>query len=186
MTDHPSRIAITGSSGLYGRALLGEIRRRLPEARVLGVDIRAADACPPDDVLSLDVADPALPAAIARFAPDTLVHLAFAVQPGRDAAALRSANIDGTRRILEAAARVRPTRVLVASSATVYGAQPDRLAKDHPGQACPSLTTSASSPTTRHDSTKVLTASGTCLRNCTCSPSRPMIRLSLGGSGLEA
>ncbi|MBM4010474.1 MAG: NAD-dependent epimerase/dehydratase family protein [Planctomycetes bacterium] len=128
MTDHPSRIAITGSSGLYGRALLGEIRRRLPEARVLGVDIRAADACPPDDVLSLDVADPALPAAIARFAPDTLVHLAFAVQPGRDAAALRSANIDGTRRILEAAARVRPTRVLVASSATVYGAQPDRLA----------------------------------------------------------
>ncbi|MFM7413054.1 MAG: hypothetical protein ACKO6E_07595 [Planctomycetota bacterium] len=84
MTDHPSRIAITGSSGLYGRALLGEIRRRLPEARVLGVDIRAADACPPDDVLSLDVADPALPAAPAGAAPGRRGN-----RPGSCAAATR-------------------------------------------------------------------------------------------------
>ena len=33
-----ARIAITGSAGLYGRALIREIRRRLPTARVLGVE----------------------------------------------------------------------------------------------------------------------------------------------------
>jgi len=125
MTDHPSRIVITGSAGLYGQALLAEIRGRLPDARVLGVDLRSAEACPPDEGLALDVADARIPEAIARFEPDTIVHLAFAVQPGRDDAALRSANLDGTRRVLEAAARVRPARLLVASSATVYGAWPD-------------------------------------------------------------
>ena len=124
-SDPPSRLVITGSSGLYGQALLAEIRRQLPGAQVLGIDVRGADGPAADECVVGDIADQAVPDLVCRFSPDTVVHLAFAVQPGRDAAAARSANIDGTRRLLDAAARARPRRLLVASSATVYGAWPD-------------------------------------------------------------
>jgi UDP-glucose 4-epimerase len=123
--DMPARIAITGSSGLYGRALVAEIRRRLPRARILGTDLRPAAGDAPDEFLQSHVADPAHRAAVGRFEPDTIVHLAYAVQPGRNAAALRTTNVDGTRAVLEMAASLRPRRLLVASSGTVYGAWPD-------------------------------------------------------------
>jgi UDP-glucose 4-epimerase len=121
----PSRLAITGSSGLYGRAVIAQLRRTLPEARVLGIDLRPADRDAPDAFWQGSITDPGFPAAVAAFAPDTILHLAFAVRPGRDAAAMRTANIDGTRAVLEVSARLSPSRLLVASSATVYGAWPD-------------------------------------------------------------
>jgi UDP-glucose 4-epimerase len=120
-----SRIVITGSSGLYGRGLIAEIRRTLPEARILGIDLRPPAGDPPDEFCPADVADPRLPGAVRRFEPDTVVHLAYAVQPGRDPARLRAVNVDGTRAVLDAVAAARPRRLLVASSATVYGAWPD-------------------------------------------------------------
>jgi UDP-glucose 4-epimerase len=121
----PARLAITGSSGLYGRAVIAELRRTLPDARVLGIDLRPAAHDEPDLFWRGSITDAAFPSAVAAFAPDTIVHLAFAVQPGRDAAAMRATNIDGTRAVLDAAARLSPSRLLVASSATVYGAWPD-------------------------------------------------------------
>ena len=121
----PARIAITGSSGLYGRSLIVAIRHRLPDARILGIDLRQADGDRPDDFHQGDIASPRGAEAVGRFGPDTIVHLAYAVQPGRDAAALRATNVDGTRAILDVAAGVRPRRLLVASSGTVYGAWPD-------------------------------------------------------------
>ncbi|MFM7244854.1 MAG: NAD-dependent epimerase/dehydratase family protein [Planctomycetaceae bacterium] len=121
----PSRLAITGSSGLYGRAVIAELRRTLPEARVLGIDLRPADGDEPDAFWRGSITDVGFAAAVTAFAPDAILHLAFAVQPGRDAAAMRAANIDGTRAVLDVAARLSPSRLLVASSATVYGAWPD-------------------------------------------------------------
>jgi UDP-glucose 4-epimerase len=123
--DGPVRIAITGSSGLYGRAVIAEIRRSHPAARVLGIDLRPSVFDPPDEFLAADVTDPRLTQALRRFEPDTIVHLAYAVQPGRDPGRLRAVNVDGTRAVLDAAAAVQPRRLLVASSATVYGAWPD-------------------------------------------------------------
>jgi nucleoside-diphosphate-sugar epimerase len=121
----PARLAITGSSGLYGRAVIAEIRRVLPAAHVFGIDLRPAEGDEPDEFHRCSITDPGLGDAIARFAPDTVLHLAFAVQPGRNAEAMRAANLDGTRAVLDAAAAMRPRRLLVASSATVYGAWPD-------------------------------------------------------------
>lgn len=118
------RIAITGSSGVYGQALLREIRRSLPAATVLGIDRRSGVAAT-DAALHRDIRDPEVAAAIREFRPDTVVHLAYAVQPGRDASVMRSVNIDGTRAVLAAAVAGGVPRVLVASSATVYGAWPD-------------------------------------------------------------
>ena len=120
-----TRIAITGSAGLYGRALIREIRRTLPTARVLGVDRRAAVGDAPDDTVLGDICDPETTAAIETFRPDTVVHLAYAVQPGRDAGRLQADNLDGTRCMLAATVSSGAGRLLVASSATVYGAWPD-------------------------------------------------------------
>lgn len=121
----PRRLAITGSSGLYGRAVIAEVRRAFPEARVLGIDLEPATGDVPDEFQRCSITDPGVPDALVRFAPDTILHLAFAVQPGRDAEAMRVANVDGARAVLDAAAAVKPGRLLVASSATVYGPWPD-------------------------------------------------------------
>lgn len=67
---------------------------------------------------------------------DVLYHLGFALWRSRDATHL---NRDGTRNILAA----RPARVVLASSAAVYGAWPDNplpLGEDHwprPNRQCP-------------------------------------------------
>jgi UDP-glucose 4-epimerase len=121
----PARIAITGSSGLYGRAIIRELRRSLPAAVVLGIDRLADDRQPPDEFWQGDIRSAGMVEAVRHFGADTVVHLAYAVQPGRDGREMRETNIDGTRRILAAAAACDAARVLVASSATVYGAWPD-------------------------------------------------------------
>lgn len=125
---HPlDRIAVTGSAGVYGRALIRAIRRGFPAARVLGIDRRAdaPAACAADEVWRGDIRDPALAGVLREFRPDSVVHLAYAVQPDRDRAAMRTVNVEGTRRVLEGAAASGAIRALVASSATVYGAWPD-------------------------------------------------------------
>jgi UDP-glucose 4-epimerase len=119
------RIAMTGSSGVYGRALLREIRRSIPNAAVLGLDRRPASTPQPDSFWQGDIRHSEATAAIRDFRPDTVIHLAYAVQPGRDLRTMESINVDGTRAILSAAAACGVTRLLVASSGTVYGAWPD-------------------------------------------------------------
>lgn len=121
------RIAITGSAGVYGRAVIRAVRSAFPAARVLGIDRRTAGPAESaaDDAWQGDVRDPALADVLRTFRPDTVVHLAYAVQPDRDRAAMRTVNVDGTRRVLEGAAASGAVRILVASSATVYGAWPD-------------------------------------------------------------
>ena len=101
------------------------IRGSLPRASVLGLDVRPAAADPPDASWKGDIRDPAAGRIIGEFRPDTVVHLAYAVQPGRDAATMRSVNVEGTRHVLASAASCGASRMLVASSGTVYGAWPD-------------------------------------------------------------
>lgn len=123
--DPPARIAITGSAGLYGRALVRTLRRDAPAARVLGIDLQEPRDHAADEFWRGDIRDPAVTGVLGRFRPDAVVHLAYAVQPGRDRGALRAVNVDGTRNVLAAAAACGASRVLVASSGTVYGAWPD-------------------------------------------------------------
>ena len=82
------RIAITGSSGVYGRAVVREIRRSLPEATVLGLDRQPTAAVAPDIFWEGDIRTAEAAAAIDTFHPDTVIHLAYAVQPGRDLVAM--------------------------------------------------------------------------------------------------
>lgn len=135
------RIAITGSSGYYGRALVDLIRRISPGTRILGVDVAsppitthhgsaASHGSPavsqgPDEFLKADITSHAVTQALHNFRPDTVVHLAFVVNPMRDERRMRQINVEGTRQLLQACQQIRPERVLIGSSATAYGAWDD-------------------------------------------------------------
>lgn len=119
------RIAITGSSGYYGRRLIQQFRHESPEAVILGCDLAPPADSAPDEFASLDVRNPDLTAKLREFQPDTIIHLAFVVNPTHNDALMHDINVNGTRNVMAAVRAVSPARFLIASSATAYGAWPD-------------------------------------------------------------
>jgi len=129
------RILITGSSGFYGRALIAAIRRKYPAATIHGLDIVAPGANPPDHFEMCDITSPRLADSMAAFRPDTVVHLAFVVNPMRNEKRMHDINVNGTRNLLAAVSNTKTARLMVSSSATSYGAWPDNsipLTETHP------------------------------------------------------
>lgn len=129
------RIAVTGSSGIYGRGLIEGLRSRFPDATILGLDVLEPRVHPPDQFIHCDVTSSELGEHLETFAPDTVIHLAFVVNPMRDADRMHKINVEGTRNILSAVQTIRPARLLVSSSATAYGAWDDNpipIPEDHP------------------------------------------------------
>jgi GDP-4-dehydro-6-deoxy-D-mannose reductase len=119
------RVLVTGSAGFVGRHLLEALRDR-------GHDVFETDHVAAGDVLGVDVTDPlAVQGAFELARPDAVAHLAaqaFVPASIEDPAATLRINAGGTLNVLEAARRLAAggvrTRVLVVSSADVYGAQP--------------------------------------------------------------
>lgn len=119
------RVAITGSSGALGSMLIGMLRQRSPTTRIFGTDLREPRGPAPDEFLQADIRSPDVRERLVAFAPDTIIHAAFAFQPLRDDRAMRQTNVDGAAQVLAAAASVGPCRLLMVSSATAYGAWDD-------------------------------------------------------------
>jgi UDP-glucose 4-epimerase len=119
------RLAVTGSSGYLGSCLITYLQERHPGLQVLGIDIEPPRCPPTYDFVQLDMQSPDLEATLRRFAPDTLVHMAFIVTPQHNERRMRRVNIGGSQNVLRAVAAVRPGRCLIASSATALGAWPD-------------------------------------------------------------
>jgi len=120
------RVLVTGAHGFVGRHLVATLQERGHE--VIGADRHAGAA----DALVLDVTDPSnVRGAIELVRPDAIAHLAgqaFVPASLHDPAATFAVNAGGTLHVLDA---VRAgledgwrSRVLVVSSADVYGAQP--------------------------------------------------------------
>lgn len=116
-------VAVTGAGGLIGQRLVALLAEDPAVERVLALDV--ADQRVPTGVAT-GVADVRDPAIADRFAGiDALVHLAFQVDPLHDEEAMRQVNVEGTRTTLQAAVDAGVRRLVVASSATVYGAHDD-------------------------------------------------------------
>ena len=123
MASRSETILITGANGFTGRHL----RQALQAAghRVVGlVRNRSSEA----DEFTADLGQPAtLQTALAAIQPDCIVHLAaISFVPHGDPAELYQTNLFGTLNLLEAilAAGLQPRKILLASSATVYGNPP--------------------------------------------------------------
>jgi len=119
------KLAITGSSGYLGSALVDHFRQRHEGTKILGLDVREPEPPGPDVFVQTDVRDPELGDAIGEFRPDTVIHAAFAFKPMRDEREMHDINVGGSRNLLQAVAEHRPERLLVVSSATAYGAWPE-------------------------------------------------------------
>jgi UDP-glucose 4-epimerase len=117
----PGSVAVTGVSGFIGQRLLPLLDASPSVTRVVGLDVR--DPARRARKLQFDRAD-ILNADLTPYLRnvDTLVHLAAIVGPIPDEVLMTRVNADGTRRVLEAAARAGVKRVIRLSSAAVYGA----------------------------------------------------------------
>lgn len=118
--------AISGGSGFLGLRLA----RRLAAG---GMHVRSLDPVPLDErgveAILGDIRRRPDADELCRGA-EVLVHAAAALPIRGRTAALRSVNVDGTARLLQAAGRAGVGRVVFVSSAVVYGLQPAPIGED--------------------------------------------------------
>jgi nucleoside-diphosphate-sugar epimerase len=123
-------VAVTGAASGVG-ALLTERLAASPEIRqVVALDERRGD-CAAARWHVLDIRDPALAERLRGV--DVVVHLAVDLDLETDPAARTAYNVRGTQTVLTASAAAGVRRVVLCTSAMVYGALPDNelpLAED--------------------------------------------------------
>src|SRR3954454_414730 len=139
-------VAVTGASGNVGTALL----RRLTApgsgvAEVRGLARRGPPQVAPYDGVgwfSADLGKPDSDTALADFVAgaDVVIHLAWALQPGREPDRLHRVNVDGSWRVARAASAAGVTHFLHMSSIGAYaaGAVGRRVSEDWPTTGVPS------------------------------------------------
>ena len=140
-----NRVIITGLAGRLGRLLVRRLHRE-PGLRIVGIDRRAFPGCPKDvehvrvDLRSKKARD--------VFRGDdvlALIHLGVMHDPRADHREHHSWNVQGTQRLLDACTAYGVRKVVVLSSANVYGPRPDNaqfLTEDAPlmaGQEFPQI-----------------------------------------------
>lgn len=132
-------VAITGAASGVGLQVASELAAGGECKKVIGIDRSRADV-PGITWRRADVRDPALRSRLSGV--DTVVHLATDRRPDAPAVERRTVNVRGTDTVLAAAAAAGVTRVVLLTSAMVYGAtatNPVPLPDDAPIRAEPDL-----------------------------------------------
>jgi nucleoside-diphosphate-sugar epimerase len=139
-------VAVTGASGNVGTALL----RRLTAPGSGVAEVRGLARRRPPDVAPwsgvrwhlADLGEASSSAEVDAFVAgaDAVVHLAWALQPGREPELLHRVNVDGTRRVAEAARRAGVAQFVHMSSLGAYaaGSRHQVVGEDWPVTGIPS------------------------------------------------
>jgi nucleoside-diphosphate-sugar epimerase len=121
------RVVITGATGNVGTSVVPALAHDDAVEEIVGLARRVPAWSPPrtrwvrGDIVTSpleEIFDGA----------DAVIHLAWLIQPSHDAATLRAVNVDGSRRVFEAAAKAGVGALIHASSVGVYSPGP----KDRP------------------------------------------------------
>ncbi|MFE9929027.1 SDR family oxidoreductase [Streptomyces sp. NPDC005533] len=115
-------IAVTGAASGVGAALVSRLAASDEVKQVVAIDERRGD-CAAAQWHILDVRDPAIAERLRG--ADVVVHLALDLDLETDPAARTAYNVRGTQTVLTAAAAAGVHRVVLCTSAMVYGALPD-------------------------------------------------------------
>ena len=135
-------VVVTGSAGSTGSRVCKLLADDDDVERVIALDVKARRGGAHDKIedhkVDLRHADlkPLIEGA------DTVVHLASSFGPQYDGIDTAHVDIDATRRLLDAASGVGVTRLVLLSSALVYGARdtnPVPITEDHPVNPNPEL-----------------------------------------------
>jgi UDP-glucose 4-epimerase len=115
-------VVVTGISGNLGRALARQLHL---EAQVVGVDRRPFRDKPKDvEHHQLDVRKVRVEEVFRRRRVDALIHLGIMHDPRMPFSEAHAFNVMGTQKILDLCVRHRVRKVVVLSSANVYGPLP--------------------------------------------------------------
>lgn len=130
------RVVVTGAASALGQAVLRRLSQARPDDEVLGVDLRAAPGVEPIDLVTAELG--------VRFADaDAIVHLASVFGPAIEGPEIDDAvEVAMAARVLDAAAKVGASQVVLLSSAVVYGPwanNPVPLSEDAPLRPHPDL-----------------------------------------------
>ncbi|MET8389947.1 NAD-dependent epimerase/dehydratase family protein [Streptosporangium canum] len=118
----PPVVAVTGAASGIGRAFLAKVASSADFRRVVAIDEQRGDV--PDVTWRvLDVRDPLLANRISDI--DVLVHLGGDYALDADSGERRAYNLRAAQTVLTASAAARVRRVVLVTSAMVYGAAPD-------------------------------------------------------------
>ncbi len=125
--DGRLRVVVTGASGTVGASVIEALSVRDEVGEIVGLAKRQpAWQSQKTDWIKADVVGSELESIFAG--ADAVIHLAWAIQPSHDLRALERVNVDGSRRVFEAAAAVGVEKLIYASSVGVYSPGP----KGHP------------------------------------------------------
>src|SRR5437763_3440730 len=123
------RVVVTGATGNVGTSVVRTLALHGDVEQIVGL-ARRTDAAPIPktewvraDVVTSDLVS------VFRGA-DVVIHLAWAIQPSRDAVALRAVNVDGSARVFAAAAVAGVPALVYASSVGAYSPGPKDRAVD--------------------------------------------------------
>ena len=115
-------VAVTGAASGLGHALTARLAASARIGRVIAIDGHRGDATGVTWRV-VDVRDPALAGRLAGV--DVVVHTDLDLAPDSDHRERRAFNVRGAQTVLTAAAAGRVGRVVLLTSAMVYGARPD-------------------------------------------------------------
>jgi UDP-glucose 4-epimerase len=134
-------VAVTGPTGDLGVAIVSALERARRVRRVVGMARRPFDpgerGWRKTEYRRGDVTDAGSVRDLVKDA-DVVIHLAFAILSASKAT--RELNVDGSRKVFEAAATAGAERILYASSVAAYGFHddnPDWLTEDVPARGSP-------------------------------------------------
>ncbi len=123
------RVVVVGATGNVGTSVLHALAADTSVESIVGVARRLPAICFPGvEWVQADIRRDDLDSLFEG--ADAVVHLAWAIQPSRDSAELRSVNVDGSARVFRAAGQTGVRSLVYASSVGAYSPGPKDRAVD--------------------------------------------------------
>jgi UDP-glucose 4-epimerase len=133
------KVVVTGATGNVGTCVVQALGEAAEIDEIVGLARRRPKWSPQKTSwVEADVVDSDLAEIFAG--ADTVIHLAWAIQPSHDAGTLARINIEGSRRVFDAAAKAAVGRLVYASSVGAYskGPKESRVDESWPVDGTPS------------------------------------------------